>query len=211
MYKIKEFFNKLLEVSHYNNQDEIQRYFGEVADHLFKHVAIEAGNDAFTFVEVEFYYYKKGVFEGPLFNCTYPRTRKAGQFFWHYSGIDICFESIEKDGYFGGILIRSLKKNGGEIIAGPMRCSDELMNSCNHELPSLIEYESNQKESILSTIRYGISADKEQQEAQKLFCFYLKQDDWTRKRKNVLVADKTSGGYKTTSKKDYYSAQPDKR
>ena len=210
MSNVIDFSNKLLEVSHYNNQDEIQRYFGEVADKLFKHVAIEAGNDIFTFVEVEFYYYKKGVFEGPLFNCTYPRTRTVGQFFWHYSGMDICFESIEKKGYFGGILIRSLKKRSGEIIAGPMRCSNEIMNSCNGEMPRLIEHKTECEVSDPIT-RYGIEADIKHNEAGMKLRYYVEQKTWNRKRSNVLVADNTTGDYKQVSKTDYYTAQPQKR
>ena len=166
---------KLNEISQLKERGDIQAYFDDLADYLFHHVAIKAGDDTFTFIEVEFYYYqkgkdgKKGIFEGErIFNCTYPRTRKAGQFFWHYSGLDICFESSdeEKEEHFGGILIRSLMKKGkeekkDEVIAGPMRCSNELMNSSKNELPSLIDYEANSDKKLASTLRYGIKADLE--------------------------------------------------
>ena len=33
--------------------DDIQQYFAEVADYLFKHVAIQAGETRFTFAEIE--------------------------------------------------------------------------------------------------------------------------------------------------------------
>ncbi len=202
---------QLKQVSQITNLSDLQQYFDEVASYLFHHVGIIAGKDIFTFVEVEFYYYKKGVFNGRLFNCTYPRSRSAGQFFWHYSGIDICFDSDEEKEIFGGILIRSLMKNGKEIIAGPMRCSDEIMNSCVNELPRLDESLNNPCEELKQTIRFGIAADKEQSGQRLQFCYYVKPNTWKRKRTNVLVADKQNGGYHSVSKTDYYSAQPENR
>ena len=187
MNKTNDFISKLSEIT-LKNKSNIQQYFNEVADFLFHHIAIKAGECIFTFLEIEFYYYKQGIFEGPLFNCTYPRTRKAGQFFWHYSGIDICFESNEEERTFGGILIRSLMKNDQEIIAGPMCCSDELMNCCNKELPTLIDGETILENNPTSTIRYGIEADKAQKEMK--FCYYIKQNSWSRTRNAWLQTKK---------------------
>lgn len=207
MQNISNNFIRLLnKIQEKKKGDNIQQYFAEVADYLFKHVAIQAGETRFTFAEIEFYYYKEGEFEGPLYNCTYPRTRKSGKFFWHYSGMDICFESSEEKKYFGGILIRSVKR-GSEIIAGPMRCSDEIMNSCDGELPCLVDRET-ACETPVSTIRYGIEADNNQN---MKFCFYIEPETWNRKREGVLVADKATGRYKNVSKTDYYTAEPKKR
>jgi hypothetical protein len=88
-----------------------------------------------------------------------------------------------------------------------MRCSDEIMNSCDGELPYLVDCET-ACETPDSTIRYGIEADKNQD---KEFCFFIEPDSWNRKREGVLVADKTTGRYKTVSKTDYYTAEPKKR
>jgi hypothetical protein len=203
-------FELLKEIQEKKSEEDLLQFFTKVADYLFNHVAIQAGETKFTFAEIEFYYYKKDVFEGPMHNCTYPRTKDVGQFFWHYSGMDICFESSEKDMFFGGILIRSIKK-GNEIIAGPMRCSDEIMNSCKDEMPRLIEYEAHLGKPE-QTIRYGIEADKKDNKTGMKLRYYIKQDDsWKRKRKGVLVTDKTTGGYKKVSKTDYYPAQPQER
>lgn len=204
------FIELLKEIQEKKSEADLLQFFKKVADCLFNHVAIQAGETTFIFAEIEFYYYKKDVFEGPMYNCTYPRTKHAGQFFWHYSGMDICFESSEENRCFGGILIRSIKKDG-EIIAGPMRCSDEIMNSCKDEMPRLVDRETG-CESPVSTIRYGIKADKTDNKAGMKLRYYIKQDDsWKRKRKGVLVADKTTGGYKKVSKTDYYPAQPQER
>ena len=177
------FFELLNKIQEKKKGDDIQQYFAEVADYLFKHVAIQAGETRFTFAEIEFYYYKEGEFEGP-----------------------ICFESSEEKKYFGGILIRSIKR-GSELIAGPMRCSDEIMNSCDGELPYLVYCET-ACETPVSTIRYGIEADKNQN---MKFCFYIEPETWNRKREGVLVADKATGRYKNVSKTDYYIAEPKKR
>lgn len=206
---LNDFIEELSKVSHLKESSETKDYFDKVSDYLFHHLAIKAEEDTYTFIEVEFYYYNKnGIFQGPLYSCTYPRSRDAGQFFWHLSGMDICFESKEKEGYFGGILIRSLKKNDEEIIAGPMRCSDEILNSCKTELPTLVEHESNFGLKFETTIRYGIEADKKQDKSPMEFRYFIPQDKWTRIRNNVLVEDKSTGGYKTIKKTDYYSAQP---
>ena len=214
MSKFNDFITELSKVSHLQESSEIKDYFDKVSDFLFHHLAIKAGKDIYTFIEVEFYYYnEKSIFKGSsLYNCTYPRSRKAGQLFWHLSGMDICFESKEEDRYFGGILIRSLKK-GEEIFAGPMRCSDVLLNSCATELPTLIEYESNFGYESKTAFRYGIEADKNEKcnDLNMKFRYFIPQEKWTRTRYNVLVEDKGTGGYKKLEKKiDYYSAQPDK-
>ena len=180
--------------------------FKQIAHNLMNNYCIRCWEKDYYFAEIEFYYYKEGEFEGPLYNCTYPRTRNVGKFFWHYSGMDICFESSEEKKYFGGILIRSIKR-GSEIIAGPMRCSDEIMNSCDGELPYLVYCET-ACETPVSTIRYGIEADKNQN---MKFCFYIEPETWNRKREGVLVADKATGRYKNVSKTDYYIAEPKKR
>ena len=209
MSKRNDFIAELSKVSHLKESSEIKDYFDILSDYLFHHLAIKAGKKTYTFIEVEFYYYNKnGIFQGPLYSCTYPRSRDAGQFFWHLSGMDICFESKEKEGYFGGILIRSLKKNNEEIIAGPMRCSDEILNSCEKELPTLVDHKSNSGLKFETTIRYGIEADKNQGDSPMEFRYFIPQDKWTRTKNNVLVEDKSTGGYKTINKTDYYPAQP---
>ena len=111
-----------------SSKDEIVEIFDKIAKILLLHTEITIGNDIrYTLEEIEFYYYKKGVFEEEYNICTYPRNSNALEFFWHYSGVDICFKSYENA--FGGILIRSLRKKKNNIdeglIGGPMRCSTE--------------------------------------------------------------------------------------
>ena len=123
-------------------------------------------------IEIEFYYhsprlpFKKGEnYEKD--HITYPRDiQESGKLLYHYSGIDICFESIEckkARPEFGGILIRSLlkindKNEEEEIIYGPLCCKDVLLNEAK-KLPSL-EYHADKcrkYDLVASKKRVGIS------------------------------------------------------
>jgi hypothetical protein len=143
------------------------------------------------------------------FSCTYKRERDAKQLFWHYSGVDICFQSDET--CYGGILIRSLTKeykdNEGkpvkELIAGPLRCSNELINQgvLSNSIPKIEEIKRPQNRIISvndigSTVRQGIETaerykmvlDKINNENDRktydfpFFCYFIKrdEDDWKR-------------------------------
>ena len=117
-------------------ESDLFQLFADVADILLLHTEIAIGdNIRYTVEEIEFYYFKNGCFDNSIYNCSYPRNSKACDFLWHYSGVDICFESTNDS--FGGVLIRSLKKrtieNGGctndELIGGPMRCATDMANA----------------------------------------------------------------------------------
>ena len=202
---------------------QFQEFFDEVAKYLLGNVAIVFGPESdgtkYYLAEIEFYYKnekakeivikssednKKKV-ESSFYSCTYKRIREAGLLFWHYSGIDICFSS--SDNNYGGVLIRSLIKmvNGSEpeLIAGPLRCANELMNQSVLEgkdsIPHIIElkrYE--EKYTIMSTIRQGIETSDKYDELKKkikkdhgyvisddfpFFCYYVKRgvENWRTK------------------------------
>lgn len=211
------------------NDDTVSNLFRKIADYLIKNVVITIGKDCYSFVEIEFYYYKdNSSLNGPMYYCTYPRERNAMQFFTHNSGIDICFKSsLEKNNMeFGGILIRTIKKEISEeeyeIIAGPMRCAIELMNNSFNKgtLPKLEELNVPKDLKIESTIRYGIEdvikerypeiKKKYDEKTLPLFCYYVPQKTWTRSYKKRIIKDSKNGGYKE-SLKDYYGAIPNNR
>ena len=120
-------------------------------------------------IEIEFYYhsprlpFKKGEnYEKD--HITYPRDiQESGKLLYHYSGIDICFQSKNREKEkieFGGILIRSLlkiKDNNEEIIYGPLCCKDVLLNEAK-KLPSLEYPADNCNEyNLTASKRVGIS------------------------------------------------------
>ena len=194
--KVKIFLTKLKEVKQIETEEDLQKFFEGLAKTLFNQIDILAGQDRYSLAEIEFYYQNE-IFKDGQYKDTYARTKSAGSLFWHLSGIDICFKSKEKDGYYGGILIRSIIKEDGSLITGPMCCSDELLNSCVQSssiekpsiIPILVDKEKELNIEPLSTIRQGIEADRGGLE----FCFYTKRDSWTNYKGN------------------YYSARPDKR
>lgn len=160
------------------NIKEFQDKCYEIAERLFMEYCIQCGKKKFYFAEIEFYYYDKNSFNQKWNEKTYPRTDKdAGTLFFHYSGVDICFESKFSNGKFGGILIRSLKVEDKEtkFITGPSVCMLELLNVCVEQnvLPELIEDKGNKgcklcKEPIE---RYGITY-KEKDLKDVPLCFY---------------------------------------
>lgn len=120
-----------------NNGKTMEEKFEVIAKNLFNNFCIQCGTTGFKFTEIEFYYYKEGVWRD---NITYERgNRKVGDLFYHLSGVDICFD-CNKDEY-GGILIRSMKKNNNdkeEIVNGPLICLVDMLNSCkNGQMPQL--------------------------------------------------------------------------
>ena len=148
------------------NGQNVQATFQTIASNLFNNFYIKCGEKTFYFAEIEFYYYEKGNLEEEWNKVTYARDGcSAGKLFYHLSGIDICFEShfnSKEDIYtsnitrtstsnaqYGGILIRSIiRMDDGILIAGPLNCKDELLNSCSSSMPQLKELEENNKREI---------------------------------------------------------------
>ena len=141
-----------------------------IAEGIICHSYIDNGSDTkYIPIEIEFYYHSPRLpfkqdenYEKD--HITYPRDiKESGKLLYHYSGIDICFQSknSESEGSeFGGILIRSLlkiKDNNEEIIYGPLCCKDVLLNEAN-KLPSLEYPADNCNEyNLTASKRVGIS------------------------------------------------------
>ena len=233
---IKSFFDlkKSLEgekLKEYKEIKDFQEYFDDMAKYIFGNVAIVIGNShskqiKYYLEEIEFYYNNNKIEEETItvktkdgkktanknyFSCTYKRKSDAGKLFWHYSGVDICFQSDET--CYGGILIRSMSKCDGddnkpELIAGPLRCANEIANQSIllESTPHIDEIKGKRNISvnnIASTIRQGIeNADRYKSELEKIrnngtkknsdfpfFCYYIKRgkDKWKIKVNNKPV------------------------
>ncbi len=119
-------------------QDNLEDYFKSLAEELFKFYVIQKGDIQYWLTDIEFYLYhdqRRDI-------ITYPRNCKAGEWFFHPSGVDIAFEShvkkkgkkatLTQDAFFGGILIRGIKRivpKGEDILFdGPMLSCDELFD-----------------------------------------------------------------------------------
>ena len=161
---------ELLDLLDLRNIDinKVEQRFEEIAKLLFQQYQIEKGKDIYEFLEIEFYHYAE--YHEDI--ITYPRNIKKGKWFFHDSGVDISFESKcdnvnlssktrkpDKD-YFGGILIRSLLKNGNELITGPQKCSWFLFDyldafgDSDSNLPIIKKRDSEKDQIVLKTNRY---------------------------------------------------------
>ena len=164
---------------------EIERIFSEIANCLICDYCIKTDTKIFRFAEIEFYYFKKGEWDQEWNSVTYPRNKKLGELFFHYSGVDICFQTHldNEGGYveFGGILIRSLieldeKGKFQHLHAGPQYCANLMLNSCNTTLPQLATAEKINCE-IKSAVRFGIEKAEREREEKTDFklCFFIDQ------------------------------------
>lgn len=139
-----------------------QTYFNDMAKYILGNLAIKVDETIYYPLEIEFYYCNEKVENVESFKCTYKRKCEAGEFLLHYSGLDICFATI--DNSFGGILIRSILKhqNGVEdiVISGPLKCANEILNQCfkskKKALPEIIGDSNRNKGDIYATLRQGI-------------------------------------------------------
>ncbi len=209
------------------NAEEINARCKTIAQMLFDNYCIKCGNKFFRFAEVEFYYYKRecagntNETETPNFDVewnkeTYPRNKNAGDFFFHYSGMDICFQSHFDDskkenedfGEFGGILIRSIL-DGDQILAGPLFCANAMLNACKEHMPKLMRADYKKNVLAENTTRCGINADKNQMEGSKLLlCCYAAQVDGTKldwtKTSEKITWDKNNRFFKKTTRNYEY-------
>ena len=152
------------------SKDNFNSRFKNIAQEIICNYCIRCGKKRYRFAEIEFYYYDKKNLKEEWNRKTYPRTDKdAGDLFFHYSGVDICFESDYQNGVFGGILIRSLyDEDLKQYITGPLLCANTIMN--NGSWP-IIEKGTFKKCEITQTSRYGIKYDEVFDDK---LCFYDK-------------------------------------
>ena len=197
--EIKDLLQKPLEGM---NNCNVQNTFAEIAKNLFRNFCIRCGTKRYYFAEIEFYYYSKDTFNKEWNEKTYPRdNKKTGDLFFHYSGVDICFDSSFDDGKFGGILIRSLKEDCGKFITGPFVCMLELLNVSSEDWPrlELLKGDEAYKDCIICKspiARYGITYKDKGIEDEPL-CFYDQElyDKYTDDKNNKETFEKARWDY----------------
>ncbi|MCH8554567.1 MAG: hypothetical protein LAT76_05365 [Schleiferiaceae bacterium] len=110
--------------------------FETIAEMLFNKCVIKTENATYRFFEIEFYWNA----EEHKDESTYKRKHvdpEAGQWFFHYSGVDIAMRN--KHGY-GGILIRGLYNIATkERVNGPMVSAMKLFSGSNAFAPGSIQ------------------------------------------------------------------------
>jgi hypothetical protein len=137
----------------------------EIAEDLFCNYCINCNGEKYYFAEIEFYYYEGRNFNEKWNEVTYSRKCKAGEIFYHLSGMDISFNSNlpqdfkkKKVGYGGGILIRSVVEKDGnteKIIVGPLTCVNKMLNACHgKKMPFVDKAKAGRNVALLPTYRY---------------------------------------------------------
>lgn len=176
---------------------EFQEIFDSMAKYILANVGIKAGGVVYGLVEIEFYYRNSLTENIESFRRTYPRKCNAGDLFLHYSGLDICFKTSEDDyKCCGGILIRSIiNHENGVVIAGPLRCANEIINQCyrdnKKQLPIIVEHKNSTNKGIYATIRQGIETGDQfsvmrdnyksnqlKEDQFPLFAYYIEGTEW---------------------------------
>lgn len=163
------------------NKQQFQKKCAEIARKLFCGYYIKCSDKKFFFAEMEFYYYEKGAWDAQWNKLTYARNEyKAGDLFYHLSGIDICFEShyCTDNAQFGGILIRAIRDDKNSIISGPLTCKDEILNACKHGAMPQLKSTSRKREFDIKSTYRALGKDDTDKENDRL-CFYDSQIiDW---------------------------------
>lgn len=198
-----------------SNYESIQDKCAKIARKLFRNYCIKSDNKTFRFAEIEFYYYDRNAYlkDNKKFKwqeVTYPRDDyKAGQLFYHLSGIDICFDSQYKkeEVKFGGILIRAIKDESGLIIAGPLNCKDEILNACKDgKMPKLIYTSEDLNINLKQTYRsLGKTGTDEEHDRLCFFDGSINIGDWNSERDRFVTKtgtiEKKNSSYDTSKLK----------
>ena len=151
-------------------ENETEEEFEKIANKLLNNCAIKNHDSKYRLTEIEFYWTSPNHKD----NSTYQRKHvdpKHGDWFFHYSGVDIALKNEIIDG-FGGILIRSIYSiNEDKIYNGPMVCAMKLFSGTSAFSESIktmiIEYEFNKVE-VQKSERIGLGENAKQSGTDKL-------------------------------------------
>lgn len=169
-----------------NLDSDFCKEFELLADALLNGFVVVKGNKRYRILEIEFYHSQ---IESPLTveKVTYPRVAAAGRWFFHSSGVDICFAS--GPGCYGGILIRSIREMSSDRpVCGPYNVMDELFDQFDalenpEDFPLLKAVDQYSRNEVLSGCRYHTTkkAGKvwpEDVDPELTYRYYLSEEVW---------------------------------
>ena len=138
------------------NEDKLyEKLRKDITKMLMNGYCIDNGQYQYRPIEIEFYIYDENNHPD---RHVYPRDKKAGELFFHYSGMDICFETSLAQGRFGGILIRALERNDKQLFGGPLVCVNEVLNTAKEKCEIKSANTKLDKEPVQFGRRVGIKA-----------------------------------------------------
>jgi len=94
---------------------------------IINNCMVIANGSKYILLEIELYFFNESHKDKSVIGRN---TKKAGEIFFHYWGIDICFKSNESS--YGGVLVRSMQKiddKENPIINGPLKCQNEILSN----------------------------------------------------------------------------------
>jgi hypothetical protein len=101
--------------------------FRRIADKLFNEFAIQTYDSTYRITEIEFYWNSVSHVDESTYQRKYVDP-KTGEWFFHYSGVDIALKN-ETTGGYGGILLRSVYDiTHDKLYKGPMVCAMRLFS-----------------------------------------------------------------------------------
>ncbi|WP_372366295.1 hypothetical protein [Candidatus Uabimicrobium sp. HlEnr_7] len=126
----------------------ISNWFEKIAQCLLNKVSLVINGENYRFIEVEFYYQNDSDHNDPCVHGD-PLQKTCHLWYFHrsggtyrsgtFKGLDITF--AEKD-VFGGIIIRGIENENGEVIDGPCLCVNHMLAKTNkshvRELDNLV-------------------------------------------------------------------------
>lgn len=138
--------------------------FGRIAKVLMNEYAIKNHESLFRLTEIEFYW------NSPQHNdkSTYNRKHvnpKNGDWFFHYSGVDIALRSEKLNGH-GGILIREIYcVKEDKVYKGPLVCAMKLFSGTSafsNSMQTQIVERSFEPKDLKKTPRIGLGKNAEE-------------------------------------------------
>lgn len=126
------------------SSDSFVSWFEFLASRLLFGVSFFAGDTLHRLTEIEFYYHAPD-HPDPFTHC-HPRQLSLGQWYFHrtansyrggsFKGVDLTFGGSTA---FGGVLIRGLQTQDGQLIDGPSLCVDQLLACCSQRTVSALD------------------------------------------------------------------------
>lgn len=141
-------------------QQETAQEFENIAEKLFNNYVIQTTESLFRFTDIEFYWKSSTHKDESTYERRYVDPA-AGEWFFHYSGVDIALKNNDTKGY-GGILIRGIcdiNSTPKKTYKGPQVCAMKLFSGIkafsDSFFPKIIEHQFS-KEQIIGTERIGL-------------------------------------------------------
>jgi hypothetical protein len=171
------------------SQKSIENSFENIAKDILLNWQLRINEALFSFTEIEFYYFHKGIHED---NSTHEHKYDQGLWRSHSQGLDITFQSSKISD--GGILIRGLKSEEG-YINGPRRIVEAIFKSFNpvtnvQQQFGLVPKNENESLEIFKTGRHGLSNTQDNSFKDQPYRYYTDIDSWEKKHVSQSEKDK---------------------